>query len=134
MRLSGEASSCSSKNSSHHILSMPTLSNRCHYSLALVIFLARCLLYRHYGARWRCSVGLGFWSLGDLGGLGRFDRRELLLYPPMLLFLYLFLLLFVLLLFLLLGFDNGALGERSELLVYGFKLKGERKTDELMDY
>lgn len=48
----------------------------------------------------------------------------------MLLFFYLFLLFLVFLLFLLLGFDDGALRECSELLVYGFQLKGGRQTDE----
>lgn len=101
------------------MLSIPTLSNRCQYSLALVVFLAWCLLNRHYRAG-RSPVALGFWSLGDLGGLGGFNRRQLFLYFPMLLFFYLFLLFLVFLLFLFLGFDNGALGECSELLVYGF--------------
>lgn len=82
---------------------------RCQYSLALVVFLAWSLLNRHYRAR-RCSVALGFRSLGDLGGLGWFNRQQLFFYPPVLLLFYLFLLLLVLLLLLLLGFDDGALG------------------------
>lgn len=104
----------------NHMLSIPTLSSRCQHSLALVVFLAWCLLNRHYRTARCSSVGLGFGSLGDLGGLGRFNRRQLFLYPSMLLFLYLFLLFLVLLLFLFLGFDDGALGECSELLVDGF--------------
>lgn len=47
----------------------------------------------------------------------------------MLLFFYLFLLFLVFFLFLFLGLDDGTLGECSELLMYGFQLKGNRKTD-----
>ncbi len=101
------------------ILSVSILSSRCQYLPALVVFLAWCLLYRHYRTR-GCSVVLGFWSLGDFGGFSRFNGRQLFLYPPMLLFFYLFLLFLVLLLFLLLRFDDGALGECSELFVYSF--------------
>lgn len=113
-----QSDTCSSLRE-HHLLSVPTLSNRCQHSLALVVLLAWCLLNRDYRTR-RRSVALGFWSLCDFGGLGRFRRWQLFFYPPMFLFLYLFLLFLVLLLLLLLGFDDGALGECSELLVYGF--------------
>lgn len=115
------------QNATHTLI--PTLTNRFQHSLALVVFLAWCFLNRHYRRR-RCSVGLGLWSLGDFRGLGRFNRRQLFLYLPMLLFFYLFLLFLVFLLFLLLGFDDGALRECSELLVYSFQLEGERQADE----
>lgn len=94
------------------------LSSRWQHSLALVVFLARCLLHRHHGAGH--TLALRFWSFGHFRGLGRPDRCHILLYPPVLLFLNLFLLLFVLLVFLLLGFGDGALGECSELLMNSF--------------
>lgn len=82
---------------------------RGQYLLALIVFLAWCLLNWHYRAS-RCSVALGFWSLCDLRCLGRFNRQQLLFYPPVFLFVYLFLLFLVFLLLLLLWFYNGALG------------------------
>lgn len=94
------------------------LSSRWQHSLALVVFLARCLLHRHHGAGH--TLALRFWSFGHFRGLGRPDRCHILLYPPVLLFLNLFLLLFVLLVFLLLGFGDGALGECGELLMNSF--------------
>lgn len=111
------------------MLLIPTLTIRCQHSLALVVFLARCLFNGHYRTP-RCTVALGFRGLGNLGGLGGFNGRQLFFYPTVLLFFYLFLFLLVLLFLLLLGFDNGALGQCGELLVYSFKLMGERKTDE----
>lgn len=94
------------------------LSSRWQHSLALVVFLARCLLHRHHRAGH--TLALRFWSFGHFRGLGRPDRCHILLYPPVLLFLNLFLLLFVLLVFLLLGFGDGALWECGELLMNSF--------------
>lgn len=86
----------------HHIFSLPSLTIRGQYSLALIVFLACSFLNRHYRAPWT-AIALGFWSLCDLGGL------LLVFNSPVFLFFYLFLLLPVLLLFLFLGFHNGAL-------------------------
>lgn len=108
---------------------IPPTSCRCHYSLALVVLPACCLLALNGGSPNGCSVALGFGGLGDFGCLRRPNRHRFFLYLPMLLFLWLLLLFLVFLLLFLLGFDNGTLREGRELLMDRFQLPGDSERD-----